>query len=202
MPRWVRCLYEKYWAQWLCAHSLHTRFRLQGHTKKLHKLRLLFWLFGFPFNGNHASSKKNTNSTKKKSIGNRFLKPTKMPASWFPTEWKELFCRLILMGVVSKVVRACDSDIPFPVKRKSFGFYFCPALNLSIRNFSTIPYTALLHGTVDLAYFLQTFRRHFFQNAYFTKVLQINTEHFSHALTTVWNSTTMRPSHVQALIRQ
>jgi hypothetical protein len=84
------------------------------------------------------------------------------------------------MGVVSKVVRACDSDIPFPVKRKSFGFYFCPALNLSIRNFSTIPYTALLHGTVDLAYFLQTFRRHFFQNAYFTKVLQINTENISH----------------------
>lgn len=61
------------------------------------------------------------------------------------------------------------------VKTKRLRSFFLSSTEPVFLNFSTILYTVLLHGTFVSGYFLQNFRRHICHDAYFRKVLQMNT---------------------------
>lgn len=53
-------------------------------------------------------------------------------------------------------------------------FSFCPALNLSLR-WSTVLYTVLVHDTADAGIVFTKLWQHFFCDAHFTNIPQMNT---------------------------
>ena len=92
------------------------------------------------------------------------------------------------------------------VQTQHFCVFFLSSTELVIWNFSIMLHTVLLHGTVDVGYFLQNFLWHYFHDLYIIKVWQINTfffnrRYFWHALPTCYEHMTGCSSHVQVLKR-
>lgn len=70
---------------------------------------------------------------------------------------------------------AYDSDTPLPLKRKSFGFYFRPALNSRFEMFPLFRILLFYKALSTWRIFYNKFGEIFlFHDAYITKVLQIN----------------------------
>jgi hypothetical protein len=106
-------------------------------------------------------------------------------------------------GLKSTFPCAYDSGTPPPLKRKSFGFYFCPAFNSLSEMFPLYRILLFYMALSTWRVFYNKFRDIFlFQDAYFTstanKLYVFNSKHFSHRMTTclVWQSTTVQPTHV------